>query len=151
MKKDTGFFFKVQQRHIFIWLLGEMLQIVLQVTTMDSTRRFPLPKWEFRNSFAALSMEKDIGSRSAWGHWRDLNKTQFMMFKFIKEKSYKMGNADFEMHTKYESKSLLSCIVGWGKSVCKIWGTKQNGAEYPTFLSEKITGTLGKGELLKLC
>lgn len=28
---------------------------------------------------------------------------------------------------------------------------KQNRAEYSTFLSRKITGNLGKGELLKLC
>lgn len=28
---------------------------------------------------------------------------------------------------------------------------KENRAEYPTFLSRKITGNLGKGELLKLC
>lgn len=34
-------------------------------------------------------------SLSVWGHWRDLNKAQFMMFKFIK-KRYKMGTQTLE-------------------------------------------------------
>lgn len=100
---------------------------------MDSMRGFLLPKWEFRNSFAALSMERDTGTMSAWGHRRDLSKTQFMMLKYIL-KRYKMGmqtvKSTWNIRVNLYSHTVLAEAKQHVKSGVP---NNQNGAEYTTF------------------